>query len=260
MDEELIDQFSTKCFDLKFETVRKWAKNYPDIGNVLRGLTDNCFALLGDFEQTDEICFAYITYSTDNPGIFLKLKFGEENFYNFLLCFSLEITKVNKKAEAIGVYNTFVHQLRTFLEANDIATVTTSELKNLGNGSLISASQTEVIKTFDRIKFYRKCFGIENYENLVENGDYVYIMMNQDDFTFKIGQSKMPIYRERTLQSKQPKVVLLKVWQCNKKIEKELHRMYQKNRVRGEWFKFDFGELCEIDNKITQIIEKDSTI
>lgn len=258
MNEELINQFNTKFFELEFETVRKWAKNYPDIGNVLRGLADNCFALVGDFEQTDEICFAYITYSTDNPGIILKLKYGEENFYNFLLCFSLEITKLNNKVEAIGVYNTFVHQLRTFLEANDITTVTASELKNIGSGSLISASHIEVIKIFDTIKFYRKCFGTENYENLVkvENEDYVYIMMNQDDFTFKIGQSKMPIYRERTLQSKQPHVVLLKVWKCDKKIEKELHRIYQKNRVRGEWFKFDFGELCQIDNKIKQLIGK----
>ncbi|WP_396185667.1 GIY-YIG nuclease family protein [Flavobacterium sp.] len=81
-------------------------------------------------------------------------------------------------------------------------------------------------------------------------------MINQDDFTFKIGQSKMPIYRERTLQSKQPQVALLKVWQCDKKIEKELHRMYQENRVRGEWFKFDFGELCQIDNIIKQLIGK----
>ncbi|WP_414655149.1 GIY-YIG nuclease family protein [Flavobacterium sp. UBA6046] len=53
---------------------------------------------------------------------------------------------------------------------------------------------------------------------------------------------------------------MLKAWQCDRKIEKELHRMYNKNRVRGEWFKFDFGELCEIDNKITQMIEKEITI
>jgi hypothetical protein len=51
-------------------------------------------------------------------------------------------------------------------------------------------------------------------------------------------------------------VALLKVWQCDKKIEKELHRMYQENRVRGEWFKFDFGELCQIDNIIKQLIGK----
>lgn len=260
MNKELVEQFNIKFFDLEFETVREWAKDHPEIGNVLRGLTNDCFTLLGDFEQTDEICFAYITDSIDNPGIILNLKYREENFYNFLLCFSLEITKVNKKLEAIGIYNTFVHQLRTFFEANDITTFTTSHLENFGKGFLISASPTEVIKTFNRIKFYRKCFRAENYKNLLENVDYVYIMMNEDDFTFKIGQSKTPMYRERTLQSKQPNVVLLKAWQCDKKIEKELHRIYQKNRVRGEWFKFDFGELCEIDNKIIQLIEKTKRI
>lgn len=156
-----------------------------------------------------------------------------------------------------GVYRTFIHFLRTFYESNDITTCSASELNKMGNGFLVSASPFEVIPTFEkneRIDFYRMCFGVENYNDVEEGKEYVYLMMNEDEFTFKIGQSKKPKYRERTLQSKEPSVVLMKVWQCDKKIERELHRLYSKNRIRGEWFKFTFEELQQIDAAITNMI------
>jgi len=254
MDKEFINKFDSKYFNLGFELVRSWADSYPEIKNVLRGLTNECFAFLGDFEQSDEICFAYITYSIDNPGIILKLEYRETDFYYYLLAFCMEVVKINPMVEIIGVYNTFIHHFRTFLEANDIVTIDSSEVKGLTRGILMTPSPTVVIHTFDRKVFYRKCFGIENYRNIEENIEYVYIMMNEDEFTFKIGQSKKPKYREQTLQSKQPNIFLMKVWQCDKKIEKELHKIYKKNRIRGEWFKFNFGELCEIDKTIIDLI------
>lgn len=256
MRTDLNNEFDSKLFNLEFETVRQWAKDNLEIGNVLRGLTNECFALSANFEQSYEIQFVYVQFSHEHPGYMLELKFKENNFYNILLLFSLEITKINKKLEVLSVYNTFIHQLRTFFEANDIMTVTTSDLQRTGKGILVSSSAIEIIKTYNRVKFYRSFLETENYKNLAPDVEYVYIMMNCDDFTFKIGQSKNPKYRERTLQSKEPNVVLLKAWQCDKKIEKELHKIYKENRTRGEWFKLDFGKICNINETIINLIEE----
>lgn len=260
MRTELNDKFDTKFHHIEFDVVRKLAKYYLDIGNVLRGLRDECFALSANFEESNEIQFIYVQSSDKNPGYMLQLEFREGNFYDFLLLFSLEIIKINKKLEVLSVYNTFVHQLRTLLEANEIMTFTTSDIQKFGNGFLISGSEIEIIKTYDRVKFYRSFLKEENFKNLVPDVEYVYIMINCDDITFKIGQSKNPIYRERTLQSKEPKVVLLKAWKCDKKIEKQLHEIYKERRTRGEWFKLDFEEFLNFNEIINKLIGKDNTL
>lgn len=258
MGNDILNKFNEKFFHLEFDTVREWAKIHPDIGNVLRRLCTECFALIADFNQSDEISFIYIYSSVDNPGSAITLRFRENNFYDYLLMFSLNMTKTNKDLEMFGVYNTFIHHLRTFLEANDILTINSHELQRMRNGTFIGAQLIEIIKTYSKsskIAYYRKCFGEENYKDLEKECQYVYIMMNIDEFTFKIGQSKNPKYREGTLQSKEPNIFLLKAWKCDKKIEKDLHKIYHKNRVRGEWFKFYFGELLELNIVINGMIK-----
>jgi len=57
---------------------------------------------------------------------------------------------------------------------------------------------------------------------------------------YKIGVSKTPIIRERTLQSQKPDIELLFIEQFSKKeaykFEKKLHNYFKKKRLRGEWF------------------------
>jgi len=71
---------------------------------------------------------------------------------------------------------------------------------------------------------------------------------------YKIGMSKKPEYRERTLQSEKPEITLI----CSKmyssrdearKIEKELHQRFKNNRIRGEWF-----NLSYLDGGILSIV------
>ena len=59
-------------------------------------------------------------------------------------------------------------------------------------------------------------------------------MKNRRNGFYKIGRSNDPKKRERTLQSEEPDIVLVKVW--DKNIENNLHRNYNKQRLRGEWF------------------------
>lgn len=76
---------------------------------------------------------------------------------------------------------------------------------------------------------------------------YVYLMHDKRSGYYKIGISKDPKYREKTLQSEQPEIEMI----CNKRypsrriaeaIEFALHKAYTEQRVRGEWFK-----LSDID-------------
>lgn len=70
---------------------------------------------------------------------------------------------------------------------------------------------------------------------------YVYLMHDKRNGYHKIGVSKEPKYREKTLQSEQPAIEMI----CSKRypsrkiaeaIEAALHKAYAEQRVRGEWF------------------------
>lgn len=51
---------------------------------------------------------------------------------------------------------------------------------------------------------------------------------------YKIGKSTDPKHRERTLQSEKPSIKLIKIF--DKDIESKLHSLYERQRIRGEWF------------------------
>lgn len=73
-----------------------------------------------------------------------------------------------------------------------------------------------------------------------------YLMVDKKTGHFKIGYSKNPDAREKTLQSEKPDIKLLIT--CNENIEKELHKKYSDKRVRGEWFNLTEENLTEIIN------------
>jgi hypothetical protein len=61
-----------------------------------------------------------------------------------------------------------------------------------------------------------------------------YILKDDNTSLYKIGKSVNPKHRERTLQSEKPTIKMVKTW--DKDIEAELHKKYESQRVRGEWF------------------------
>lgn len=61
-----------------------------------------------------------------------------------------------------------------------------------------------------------------------------YLMLDSNTNLYKIGKSKDPKFREKTLQSEKPTISLFAV--CEKDIESELHNKFSDKRIRGEWF------------------------
>tara|TARA_R110002050_G_C8610186_1_gene486439 strand:+ start:49 stop:558 length:510 start_codon:yes stop_codon:yes gene_type:complete len=61
-----------------------------------------------------------------------------------------------------------------------------------------------------------------------------YLIKNKRNNLYKIGRSNNPKNREKTLQSEEPLIEIVKTW--DEDIEGKLHIEYNKYRVRGEWF------------------------
>ena len=61
-----------------------------------------------------------------------------------------------------------------------------------------------------------------------------YIIKDCNTGLYKIGCSNEPLKREKTLQSEKPNIKIIKIFENY--IEKELHKKYEKQRIRGEWF------------------------
>ena len=76
----------------------------------------------------------------------------------------------------------------------------------------------------------------------------VYVMIDHNTGFYKIGRSKNPLRRERTLQSEKPTVDLLFYDDGSMADEKHLHKSYMNKRVRGEWFDLDINDLRNIGN------------
>ena len=65
---------------------------------------------------------------------------------------------------------------------------------------------------------------------------YVYLMQDTTNNYYKIGRSKTPQYREKTLQSEKPTIELLFFYEGSCEDEMELHERFKEKRIRGEWF------------------------
>jgi hypothetical protein len=88
----------------------------------------------------------------------------------------------------------------------------------------------------------------ENLETLKKSAfdTFVYLMEDLRNGAFKIGRSKTPSKRERTLQSEAPSVVLRLAIPSDERHEKQLHAHFNGKHLRGEWFSLTADELMWI--------------
>lgn len=80
---------------------------------------------------------------------------------------------------------------------------------------------------------------------------YVYLMLDSKNGYYKIGISNVPEWREKTLQSEKPSILLIAFKKyINRRIaaniEKALHESYSHRKKRGEWFMLDDEDVEEI--------------
>jgi hypothetical protein len=75
---------------------------------------------------------------------------------------------------------------------------------------------------------------------------YIYLMKDNRNGLIKIGYSKYPEFREKTLQSEVPDIEMIYYNFGRMKLEKELHKSYNHKRIRGEWFDLNNNDIEQI--------------
>lgn len=75
-----------------------------------------------------------------------------------------------------------------------------------------------------------------------------YLMLNERNLYIKIGSSRNPVIREKTLQSEEPEITLIAVSfeGGGVLLERELHRRYAEKRLRGEWFNLSAEDVEQL--------------
>lgn len=114
------------------------------------------------------------------------------------------------------------------LQLNDNRLERVFKLKSEGMSNVAIAKQYGVSEGAVR-KWIKKG---ASYNSCKESKTYIIKDLNTN--LYKIGRSKNPKVREKTLQSEKPTYKIVKVF--DEDIEGLLHNNYAQFRVRGEWF------------------------
>lgn len=220
--------------------------------NVVVGIDKHCFGVVTD-EFVETCQFLYINGTSSLKGHMLQIRLEQNNFYPLIVEFAYIMSIEFDLNDPVNLYNGLIKCLRSALEAHGIKTVTNFDLRLLnekhGESSLIVAGPMKIIYYLDKKEFYQTIVG-ENSPIVDVEGHYVYLIINCRNGLFKIGRSRNPLKREKTLQAEEPEVLLIKYWSADKSFESKLHKRFLQKRVRGEWFKLNINDLLEL-RKIT---------
>jgi len=176
----------------------------------------------------------------------------EENLKieNYLLKENNEVLRVSlhKAQEEIKVCN---KKLDYFLSAPKNKQTFNDLSYSIQVNDKLSATQVELLAfmfqekedCIDRLKYnIRRLEGRKNSNKnkkhrnkLEESLCKTYLIKNNRNGFYKIGKSKNPLNREKTLQAEEHLIKIVKLW--SEDIESKLHKEYHQHRVRGEWFK-----------------------
>lgn len=85
---------------------------------------------------------------------------------------------------------------------------------------------------------------------------FIYLMRDNATGHIKIGTSKNPKFREKTLLAQVPKIELIFSCYGTFNVEKVTHEKFSQFRMRGEWFDLSDGQIEEVKNFITSECDK----
>lgn len=251
--EALTNQYDQIIYSLSEEDIFRFDKedNGP-LHNVITRINRHCFGVrIFDEDIGIIIEMFYVNNDYELTGDLIQLNIDDKNYFQLLLRFCAMLAIKYKELNALITFNTFQVKLRGFLEKLGFFTTTSLELKPYkGKSGIMFGVSERGIKNvilIDHLDFYRDFFNGIYLLEINDDSDYVYLMVNSDTGYIKIGTSKKPKHREKTLQSQEPRIGIIALWECNKKIEKELHEKFKTQRLRGEWFNLRFHELKEIE-------------
>lgn len=244
--------FNDKLFSLDIEEIKQLGEKSVEIQNVILGYHTKAIHLRGrnyDFE---------LVYIAENPdsqtieGYELQYKFESQNHADIVLAYCSFIVDKFPFENLVRLYNTYIDQMRSVFSQEGIEVITQADIDQIrskyGRGGTLAAKAPCVyLRTLTEKELYRELFSFDYSSFAIEDDKkYVYLIHSQSNGYFKIGYSKNPLKREKTLQAEEPDISLLKIWEGDGALEKSLHQKYSHLRVRGEWFELTIRELFEL--------------
>lgn len=255
------DKFFACCFTLAVEDIYELNKadNGP-LNNVIVNLEDHCYGVeLLDDEHGFDVRMFFVDNRQGLRGDIIILNLMDEDYNLLLMTFCNLLAESYENVDVIAAVNTYQTKLRGFLEKSGFFTVSNHEIEPyLGQGAVMFSNAKRGIFKMKFIKhrdYYRDWFGNIHDGEIVENAEYVYLMVNEETGLIKIGRSKNPKYREGTLHSKEPTVHRVAFWKADKELEKLLHDRYAKSRIRGEWFRLTFKQLNDLERFVQEYLQ-----
>lgn len=217
--------------------------------------------------------FRYKKFSLKlNDKIFFLSGYGEEPFIDFTVIGKEYVYSASEKIKGVDLFLTFDDVKK--LEMNDFeyiiirfnnnnSPITISTIKH--NVDFIGRETDTIIRSKNIFKQYASVFcmalqdaGIPLNDKGSKDGELialdksnscsVYLMYDCNTHFYKIGISKSPNYREKTLQSERPVIELLSSKEYPSRriaeaIESALHKVFAEKRVRGEWFELNSADV-----------------
>jgi len=250
------EYFDKNFYDLDEATVLELAKqkNDPIINNVVVGRHDHCYGLwLIDDQSTIDYQLLYLNGSgPELKGQLIKMDLHHPQRHEILFAFSRHLAETYN-LDILAVHNTFQEKTSTIAEQLGFMSYDPIDLQKMTDdpSPIVMAKgirgfvQTPVLK---RLDIYEFIFGSLPTIQPQTGKNFIYLMHNGRTNLVKIGKSKNPVFREKTLQGEDPDVTLIAVWEAQDQIERTLHEKYRQTRIRGEWFKLSFQDMKEISD------------
>lgn len=239
-------------FSLDREEINQLGKENVEIRNVLLGYHKKAIQTRGRGMDFELVYIGENAISDDIEGYELQYQFESENHADVILTFCIFISGKFAFENPISLYNVYIDQIRGLFTLQDIEVITQADIDCIkdeyGSGGILMPKQPWIyLRTFTQKQFFRQLFDFDYNSFYVEDDKkYVYLIHSNSNGYFKIGYSKNPLKRERTLQAEEPDISVLKIWEGDGAFEKLLHKKYDHLRVRGEWFRLTFQELWEL--------------
>ena len=221
------------------------------LNNVINGLEDEAFgAALVDEKPPIRYLLFYVNGKSKLEGHLIEISINHPERDGVIFLFSQYLAEQYPKLDSIDLFNTFQKHTRTMLEKIGYWTFSPTEI-NAKPGSSISIIAPGKLGVFeisliDKILFLKGLMGSDKMKCEFNDEEYVYLMLNSKSNLVKIGQSRNPSFREKTLQSEEPEIEMIAFWKASKNVEKELHNIYSNKRERGEWFRLSLKDLKDI--------------
>lgn len=143
------------------------------------------------------------------------------------------------------------HKLRkqvgfTIIEAAVFEQINTFKKKPCEIHEILDVSKSTVYNSISKIQ--QKGY----LTTIVENVGYIYLAFDENTGLYKIGFSRKPNLREKTLQSEKPTIKFIICKNGTIKDETKLHRVYKEKKIRGEWYGLTNDDVVEIIKAFNQ--------